>query len=57
MKTSKRADENRKPGTFDVEAFLNSAGCGENHEGVRENDTLFSQGDPCKNIMTFKKAR
>jgi len=55
MKTGKRADEKRKPSTFDAEAFLNSAGVARTMKEFARKDTLFSQGDPCKNIMYIQK--
>ena len=55
MKTSKRAGEKRKPSTFDAEVFLNSAGVARTIKTFGRNDTLFSQGDPCKNIMYLQK--
>jgi CRP/FNR family cyclic AMP-dependent transcriptional regulator len=55
MKTSKRAGEKRKPGTFDAETFLTSAGVARTIMEFGRNDTLFSQGDPCKNIMYIQK--
>ena len=55
MKTSKRANEKRKPTTFNAEAFLNSAGVARTMMEFGKNDLLFSQGDPCKNIMYILK--
>ena len=55
MKTSKRANGKRKPSTFDAEAFLNSAGVARTMTEFGRKDTLFSQGDPCKNIMYIQK--
>ena len=55
MKTSKRANGKKKPSTFDAEAFLNSAGVARTMKEFGRNETLFSQGDPCKNIMYIQK--
>ena len=55
MKTNKQANEKRKPGTFDAEAFLNSAGVARTVMEFGRKVTLFSQGDPCKNIMYIQK--
>jgi CRP/FNR family cyclic AMP-dependent transcriptional regulator len=57
MKTSKRANEKRKPivFNFNAEAFLNSAGVARTMMEFGRNDMLFSQGDPCKNIMYIQK--
>ena len=52
MKTSTRKE---KPITFDAEAFLNSAGVARTMVEFGRKDTLFSQGDPCKNIMYIQK--
>ena len=55
MKTSKRANEKRKPSTFNAEAFLNSAGVARTMMEFERKDTLFAQGDLCKNIMYILK--
>ena len=55
MKTNERANEKRKPSTFDAEAFLNSAGVARTMKEFGRKDKLFSQGDPCKNIMYIQK--
>ena len=55
MKPSKRASGKRKPGTFDVESFLNSAGVARTMTEFGRKETLFSQGDPCKSIMYIRK--
>jgi CRP/FNR family cyclic AMP-dependent transcriptional regulator len=55
MKTSKRANEKRKPSTFNAEAFLNSAGVARTMMEFGRKETLFSQGDPCQNIMYILK--
>jgi CRP/FNR family cyclic AMP-dependent transcriptional regulator len=55
MKTRKRAGDKRKPSTFDAEAFLTSAGVARTIKGFGRRETLFSQGDPCKNIMYIQK--
>jgi len=55
MKTNNRANEKKKPATFDTEAFLNSCGVAKTVMEFAKNDSLFSQGDPCKNIMYIQK--
>jgi CRP/FNR family transcriptional regulator, cyclic AMP receptor protein len=55
MKTRKRANGKRKPSTFDAEAFLNSTGLARTITEFGKKETLFSQGDPCKNIMYIQK--
>jgi len=55
MKTRKRANGKRKPSTFNAEAFLNSAGLARTITEFGKKETLFSQGDPCKNIMYIQK--
>ena len=55
MKTSKRANEKRKPSTFNAEAFLNSAGVARTMMEFGRKETLFSQGDPCQNIMYIQE--
>jgi CRP-like cAMP-binding protein len=53
MKTSKRANGKEKP--FDTEAFLHSAGVARNVMDYKKKEALFSQGDPCKNLMFIQK--
>ena len=55
MKARKRAGDKRKPTTFDAEAFLTSAGVARTIKGFGRKEALFSQGDPCKNIMYIQK--
>jgi CRP/FNR family transcriptional regulator, cyclic AMP receptor protein len=55
MKTTKRANGKRKPAPFDTEAFLHSAGVARTIKEFEKKDALFSQGDPCKNIMFIQK--
>src|SRR6202171_2687506 len=55
MKTKKRANQKRKHGIFDPEAFLSSAGVARTIAEFGKKETLFSQGDPCKNIMYIQK--
>src|ERR1700686_5212923 len=55
MKTRKRANGKRKPGTFKAEVFLNSSGLARTIAEFGEKETLFSQGDPCKNMMYIQK--
>src|ERR1700736_1931557 len=55
MKTRKRANGKRKPSTFNAEAFLNSTGLARTIAEFGKKETLFSQGDPCKNIMYIQK--
>jgi CRP/FNR family transcriptional regulator, cyclic AMP receptor protein len=55
MKTRKRAAVKRKTSNFDVEDFLNSAGVARTIMDFDRKKTLFSQGDPCKNMMYIQK--
>jgi CRP/FNR family cyclic AMP-dependent transcriptional regulator len=55
METHKRANGKRKLNTFNAEAFLNSAGVARTMVEFGRKETLFSQGDPCKNIMYIQK--
>jgi CRP/FNR family cyclic AMP-dependent transcriptional regulator len=55
MKKRKRANGRIKPGTFDAEAFLSSAGVARSIMEFGRKKTIFSQGDPCKNIMYIQK--
>jgi CRP-like cAMP-binding protein len=45
----------KKPTAFDAKAFLNSAGVARTMVEFGQKATLFSQGDPCKNIMYIQK--
>src|ERR1700681_4798273 len=56
MKTKKRANQKRKHGIFDPEAFLSSAGVARTIAEFGKKETLFSQGDLCKNIMYIQKS-
>jgi CRP-like cAMP-binding protein len=55
MKTNGRTSENRKPITFNAEAFLHSVGVARTIMEFEKKETLFSQGDPSKNIMYIQK--
>ena len=55
MKPIKRTKAKGNLGTFDVESFLNSAGVARTMTEFQKKETLFSQGDPCKNIMYIRK--
>ena len=55
MKINKRVNRKRKSITFDAEAFLNSSGLARTIAEFGEKETLFSQGDPCKNMMYIQK--
>ena len=57
MKTRKQANGKKKPVTFDAEAFLNSAGVARTMMAFERKKTLFSQGEPCKNVMYIQKGR
>ena len=55
MKTSKPANAKKKPNLFDAESFLNSAGVARTMTEFARNETLYSQGEPCKSIMYIQK--
>ena len=55
MKTSKQANGKKMLAPFNAEAFLNSAGVARTITEFGRKQTLFSQGDPCKNIMYIQK--
>jgi CRP/FNR family cyclic AMP-dependent transcriptional regulator len=58
-KTGKRVNgkngDKRKTAPFDTEAFLNSVGVARTIREFEKKQTLFSQGDPCKEIMYIQK--
>jgi len=45
----------RKTALFDAEAFLNSAGLARTVKLFQKDEALFSQGEPCKNILYIQK--
>jgi len=45
----------RKPAAFDVESFLTSLGIVAKIKDYRENEVIFSQGDPAKNVLFIRK--
>src|ERR1700681_3461970 len=53
VKAKKNGKNQIRP--FDVEGFLTSAGVARTMVEFRKKDALFSQGDPCKNIMYIQK--
>jgi CRP-like cAMP-binding protein len=57
MKTKKRAAGlgNKRSTTFNAEAFLNSAGLARTMVEFGKKQTLFSQGEPCMNVMYIQK--
>jgi CRP/FNR family cyclic AMP-dependent transcriptional regulator len=55
MKKGTSSNGKRKPAPFDTEAFLHSAGVARNIVEFGKKEVLFSQGDPCKNIMYIRK--
>src|ERR1700683_250173 len=54
MKTKKRT-KNGRTGTFDAQAFLDSAGLARTIVEYKSKDTIFSQGDLCKDVMYIQK--
>jgi CRP-like cAMP-binding protein len=55
MKTSKQTNGKGKSKVFDTEAFLHSTGVARTIMEFQKKEALFSQGDPCKNIMFIQK--
>jgi len=55
MKPSKRTNGKKTIASFDAEDFLNSAGVARTIKEFGRKETLFSQGDPCKNMMYIQK--
>jgi CRP-like cAMP-binding protein len=59
VKSNKRTIKDRngkkKSTQFNAEAFLNSAGLARTLTDFEKEQTLFSQGDPCKTIMYIQK--
>ena len=44
-------------GTFDVQAFLNSAGIAKKIVAYRRGEVIFAQGDPCDNVLYIQTGR
>src|ERR1700733_5350860 len=44
-----------KTHAFDIEAFLESTGLGKSVSMFKQNDTIFSQGDPAKEVFYIQK--
>jgi CRP/FNR family transcriptional regulator, cyclic AMP receptor protein len=40
---------------FDAQKFLDSAGLARKVTEFKKNETIFSQGDPCKNVLYVQK--
>jgi CRP/FNR family transcriptional regulator, cyclic AMP receptor protein len=55
MKTNNLANGQRKLRTFNVETFLHTAGVARTAVEFGKREALFSQGDPCKNMMYIQK--
>jgi CRP-like cAMP-binding protein len=54
-KNNGKKNGKKKNATFDAEAFLNSAGLTKTVVEFDKKETLFSQGDPCNNILYIQK--
>jgi CRP/FNR family transcriptional regulator, cyclic AMP receptor protein len=47
--------KSRKQAAFDVESFLNSLGIVARAKDFRENEIIFSQGDPARSVLFIRK--
>jgi CRP-like cAMP-binding protein len=54
MKANK-LNKSKKGGAFNAQAFLDSAGVSRTIVEFHKKDTIFSQGDVCKNVMYIQK--
>jgi CRP/FNR family transcriptional regulator, cyclic AMP receptor protein len=52
---SKNGKKPKKNGVFNAQAFLDSAGVARTIEEFEKKDTIFSQGDACKEVMYIQK--
>jgi CRP/FNR family transcriptional regulator, cyclic AMP receptor protein len=52
---SKTGKKSRKNGNFNAQAFLDSAGVARTIVEFEKKDTIFSQGDACKEVMYIQK--
>ena len=57
MKTTERANEERMPSTFDVDAFLNSAGVGRRIVEYRSSQKIYCQGDPTNDVLYIQRGK
>ena len=48
-------NKTKKSGVFNAQAFLDSAGVSRTIVEFQKKDTIFSQGDACKNVMYIQK--
>src|SRR3989442_12902950 len=49
------AMESKQKGTFDAQAFLDSAGVARKIVEYRRSETIFTQGDPCDSVLYIQK--
>jgi CRP/FNR family transcriptional regulator, cyclic AMP receptor protein len=47
--------ESKQKGTFDAQAFLDSAGVARKIVEYRRSETIFAQGDPCDSVLYIQK--
>src|SRR5437870_4746523 len=47
--------ESKQKGTFDAQAFLDSAGVARKIVEYRRSETIFTQGDPCDSVLYIQK--
>ena len=47
--------KSKKSVTFDVQAFLDSAGIAKKIVNFRRGETIFTQGDPCEHVLYIQK--
>jgi CRP-like cAMP-binding protein len=47
--------ESKQKGTFDTQAFLDSAGVARKIVDYRRSETIFTQGDPCDSVLYIQK--
>ena len=47
--------KSKPKGTFNAQAFLDSAGIAKKIVEYRRNDAIFTQGDPCEHVLYIKR--
>lgn len=52
---SGRPTESKQEGAFDIQAFLDSTGVARRILEYRRADVIFTQGDPCENVLYIQK--
>src|SRR6266511_4391809 len=55
MRSKQLAMKSKQKGTFNAQAFLDSAGIAKEIVDYRRADVIFTQGDPCDHVLYIQK--